>query len=73
MPNRTLSAVEVARAMKLHNSIRQRLEKMAAGDLELLFALRRRLVVKLTHDERGTPAHRNKIKRLKRAEQMDGV
>jgi hypothetical protein len=42
---------------------------MSSGDPELLFALRRRIIVKLTHDERGTPAHRNKIKRLKRAAQ----
>jgi hypothetical protein len=69
MPNRKLSPVEITAAVKLHNSVRKRLEQMAAGDPELLFALRRRLVVKLTHDERGTPAHRNKIKRLKRAEQ----
>jgi hypothetical protein len=69
MPNRKLSAVEIASAVKLHNSIRMRLDKLSAGDPELLFALRRRLIVKLTHDERGTPAHRNKIKRLKRAEQ----
>jgi hypothetical protein len=69
MPNRKLTATEIATAVTLHNSIRKRLDKISAGDPELLFALRRRLVVKLTHDERGTPAHRNKIKRLKRAEQ----
>lgn len=71
MPNRKLTTVEIAAAVKLHNSIRKRLDKLSAGESELLFALRRRLVVKLTHDERGTPAHRNKIKRLKRAEQND--
>jgi hypothetical protein len=69
MPNRKLSPVEIAAAVKLHNSIQKQLGNLSAGDPELLFALRRRLVVKLTHDERGTPAHRNKIKRLKRAEQ----
>jgi hypothetical protein len=69
MPNRRLTAAEIATAVILHNSIRKRLDKISAGDPELLFALRRRLIVKLTHDERGTPAHRNKIKRLKRAEQ----
>jgi hypothetical protein len=31
----------------------------------LLFAYRRRLLVKLTHDERGTPAQRNKLKLIK--------
>jgi hypothetical protein len=69
MPNRKLSPVEIASAVKLHNSIRKQLDNLSAGDPELLFALRRRLIVKLTHDERGTPAHRNTIKRLKRAEQ----
>jgi hypothetical protein len=69
MPNRNLSPVEITAAVKLHDSIRKRLDQLSAGDPELLFALRRRLVVKLTHDERGTPAHRNKIKRLKRIEQ----
>jgi hypothetical protein len=69
MPNRKLSAVEIAAAVSLHNAVRKRLNRMSASNPELLFALRRRLIVKLTHDERGTPAHRNKVKRLKRAEQ----
>lgn len=69
MPNRKLSAVEIAAAVALHNSIRKRLDGISGSDPELLFALRRRLIVKLTHDERGTPAHRKKIKRFKRAEQ----
>jgi hypothetical protein len=43
--------------------------EIAGADTELLFALRRRLIVKLTHDERGTPAHRNKLKSLKRIQQ----
>jgi hypothetical protein len=68
MRNRKLSPVEIAGAVKLHNSIRKRLDRMSAGNPELLFALRRRLRVKLEHDERGTPSHRNKIKR-QRAEQ----
>jgi hypothetical protein len=55
MPNRKLSALEIVAAVSLHNSIRKRLDKMSAGDPELVFALRRRLIVKLTHDERGTP------------------
>jgi len=69
MSNRKLSPIEISGAVKLLNSIRANLDRISGGDPELLFALRRRLVVKLTHDERGTPAHRNKIKRLKRAEQ----
>lgn len=69
MPNRKLTPVEIPASVKLHTSIRKRLDALSAGDAELMFALRRRLIVKLTHDERGTPSHRNKIKRLKRAEQ----
>lgn len=69
MANRKLLPAEIAEADKLLNSIRVRLDRKSAGNTELLFALRRRLIVKLTHDERGTPAHRNKIKRLKRMEQ----
>lgn len=69
MPNRKLTPVEITASVKLHDSIRKQLDNLSAGDPELLFALRRRLVVKLTHDERGTPAHRNKIKALKRVEQ----
>jgi len=71
VPNRKLTPVEIEQAVKLLHSIRKRLDQISAGDPELLFALRRRLVVKLTHDERGTAAQRNKIKRLKRAEQND--
>jgi hypothetical protein len=66
MPNRKLTPAEIGQAVKLLNSLRKHLDQISQGDPELLFAIRRRLIVKLTHDERGTPAHRNKIKRLKR-------
>ncbi len=69
MPNRKLTLAEIGEAVKLLTSIRKRLNQFSAGDSELLFALRRRVIVRLTHDERGTPAHRNKIKQFKRAEQ----
>jgi hypothetical protein len=69
MPNRKLTPTEIEQAVELLSFIRNRLVQVSAGDLELLFAIRRRLIVKLTHEERGTPAHRNKIKRLKRVEQ----
>jgi hypothetical protein len=67
MANRRPLVTEIEAAVKLHDSIRKRLDHMSSGNPELLFALRRRIIVKLTHDERGPPAHRNKIKRLKRA------
>jgi len=69
LPNRKLTPAEIEQAVKLLNAVRKRLDQISISDPELLFALRRRLIVKLTHDERGTPAHRNKIKGLKRVEQ----
>jgi|SRR5579872_164549 len=65
---RKLSPAEISPAIKLLASIRKRPDQMS-DDLGLRFALRRKLIVKLTHDERSTPAQRNKFKRLKRAEQ----
>lgn len=69
MPNRKLTPTEIELAVELLNTVRNRLAEVSVGDPELLFAIRRRLIVKLTHEERGTPAHRNKIKKLKRADQ----
>jgi hypothetical protein len=70
MPNRKLSVTEIAAANDVLTMIRNALAGKSSGDPELLFALRRRLIVKLTHDERGTPAHRSKLKRLKREQQV---
>ena|SRR5215212_5578182 len=69
MPNRKLSSDEIQQAKSLLDLVRQQLSELAGGDGELLFAHRRRLIVRLTHDERGTPAERNKLKALKRKEQ----
>jgi hypothetical protein len=65
MANPRLSLEEVSRANNLMTSIRDELSKLAGGDKELLFAYRRRLITKLIHDERGTPAQRNKLKAIK--------
>lgn len=69
MANRRLTPAEIEKANALLSKVRDDLEKLAGEDRELLFAYRRRIVVKLTHDERGTPAHRNKLKALKLKEQ----
>jgi RNA polymerase-binding transcription factor DksA len=69
MPNRRLTEVEVQKANDLLAQIRNKINELASDDPELRFAYRRRLIVKLTHDERGTPAQRNKLKALKRIEQ----
>ena len=71
MPNRMLTSDELDLANKLLEDIRQRLEKLANGNAELLFAYRRKIAKELGYDERGTPAHRNKLKALKRGEQKN--
>ncbi len=45
------------------------IEEAAAGDPILLFALRRRLFIRLMYWERGTPAERTKLKAAKWAAQ----
>ena len=69
MPNRTLSETELEHAWQLIEHVRQRIEELAGGDRELLFALRRKVYKELTYDERGKPAHRKRLKALKREEQ----
>lgn len=69
MPNRNLSESELEIAWALIDHIRQQLDELAAGDRELLFALRRKIYKELTYDERGKPSHRYKLKTLKRAAQ----
>jgi hypothetical protein len=69
MAKRRLTDAERSTATTLLNSILKKIEKLSGGDPELLFALRRRLIVKLTHAERGTPAQRNRLKEQKYAEQ----
>ena len=65
MPNRRLTANERDSATSLLQNVLKKIERLSAGDPELLFALRRRLIVKLTHAERGTPAQRNRLKKQK--------
>lgn len=62
MPNRRLTAPEIASLNALQAQTVDALDKLADGDPELLFALRRRLFTRLMHLERGTPAHRTKLK-----------
>jgi len=69
MANRRLTPDELTRVNALLDEIRGKLAELASDDRELLFAARRRIVVRLSYDERGTPAERNKIKASKRIEQ----
>jgi hypothetical protein len=69
MPNRRLTAEEMRKAHKLLDEIRAKLERLSAGDRELLFAYRRKIYKHLTYDERSSPMARRKVKAQKRAEQ----
>ena len=50
--------------------VKKELEQLAAGDVNLLFALRRKLTKELGYLERSNPSHRNKLKRKKMIEQQ---
>lgn len=63
--SRRLSEAESKKANALLNKIRARLQALSAGDSDLHFAYRRRIHIRLMHDERGTPNHRRKLKAQK--------
>jgi hypothetical protein len=65
MPNRNLSVDELKLAHELLSEIREKLDKLAAGDPLLRFAYRRKVVKELGYDERGKPLARAKLKALK--------
>lgn len=69
MSNRQLSATELNQANALLDEIRDRLERLSAGDPALLFAFRRKVSKELTYDERSSPAERNKLKARKLIDQ----
>lgn len=56
----------------LFKRTKEELERSAAGDADLLFALRRKLAKELGYLERGVPMKRMKLKAHKRKEQ-DGL
>lgn len=65
MPNRNLTECELVQARELLKKIRDELAVLSGGDQERLFAFRRKIFKELGYDERNTPAHRNKVKKLK--------
>ncbi len=69
MPNRFLTADELAKAYALLADVRSRLIELAGGDSDLLFAYRRKITKELGYDERGKPMHRIKLKAEKWGEQ----
>jgi hypothetical protein len=72
MPNRNLTAEELARANELLDRIRALLTELSGGDPSALFAYRRKIAKELTYDERGKPMHRRALKKRKMGEQ-DGI
>jgi len=51
-------------------SVKQELERLAAGDARLLWALRRKLAKELEYLERGTPSYRKRLKEQKYSDQV---
>lgn len=69
MPNRQLSAEDLALANKLLAEVRAKLGLLSGGDRELLFAYRRKIYKELSYDERSKPMVRRKLKDQKWKEQ----
>lgn len=69
MPNRRLSNEELRMANELLAEIRKRLDALAGGDANLLFAYRRKIWKELGYDERSKPMVRRNLKVQKRKEQ----
>jgi hypothetical protein len=68
--NRQLTKQELETlAYPLLSEVRGCLEKLSAGDKELLWALRRKIAKELVYDERSKPSKRGALKKKKRKEQ----
>lgn len=65
MANRKLKNGELMVAAEILSSVRSQIAKASRGDLDLAWALRRKVYKELIYDERGKPAHRIKLKALK--------
>jgi ribosomal protein L44E len=72
MPNRNLSQQELADIFApLLIDVRSRLTALAGGDVQLHWALRRKLAKELTYDERSKPMQRRALKARKRVAQSE--
>ena len=65
----TLTAEQREQTQKLLAKVRDDLATLASGNPAVLFAMRRRVFIRLLYDERGTPAERKRLKKQKRLEQ----
>ncbi len=71
MHNRNLNSEELKLAHSLLDEIRGKLNTLAAGDPNLLFAYRRKIYKELIYIERGKPMTRRKVK-LQKFDQQNG-
>ncbi len=70
MANRQLTSEELTNLFRpLMSEVRSKLASLSGGELELLWALRRKLAKELSYDERGKPMQRRELKARKRGEQ----
>ena len=65
MPNPRLTQEQLSVANELLADVRHKLQTLAKGDPDLLFAYRRKVAKELVYDERGKPMYRGKIKKAK--------
>lgn len=63
VPNPQLDEEQVRQAHALLAEIRGRIQALAGGDADLVFAYRRKVAKELTYDERGKPGLRRRLKR----------
>lgn len=64
-----LSPEQSGKANELLALVRHRLDELSDGDAKVLYHMRRRIRIRLEHDERDTPAARRKLKDQKWKEQ----
>lgn len=69
MPTRKLTSDERVAARRIFDAVRAMINEEAAGDVQLAWALNRKVAKELVYIERGTPAHRRKLKKLVREQQ----
>jgi hypothetical protein len=65
LANRLLNEAERSLASGLIAEIRTKLDQLAGGDRELLFAYRRKVYKERIYDERSKPMHRRAIKQAR--------
>ncbi len=62
MPTRKLDDQELKLTNALLEEVRHSIERLSGNDLDLRFAIRRKIAKELSYDERGKPAQRKKLK-----------